>query len=118
MEYCHRELPPDAVLLTNRLEVKFAKWSGLAGRRTYLDYPNHVLDPLLPKEESLESRQRVIDRVYETQDDQEIEQLLRRTLATHLVEFRNSPLHVKPANVIRPVWHSPDQDVTVWEVIR
>ncbi len=117
-DYCRRELPFDAVLLTNRLEINVAKWSGLAGRRTYLDYPNRVLDPLLPKEDSMDSRQQLIDRLYLTRDDDEFQQLLSKTTVTHVVEFQDSPLHAKPASVVRPVWHSPDHSVTIWKVDR
>ena len=118
LDYCHHELPSDAVLLTNRLETKVAKWSGLAGRRAYLDYPNRVLDPLLPKEDSMDSRQQLIDRLYLTRDDDEFQKLLSKTTVTHVVEFQDSPLHAKPASVVRPVWHSPDHSVTIWKVDR
>ena len=118
LDYCHRELPSDAVLLTNRLEINVAKWSGLAGRRTYLDYPNRVLDPLLPKADSMDSRQNLIDRLYLTRDDAEFRQLLSQTTVTHVVEFQDSPLQAKPASVVRPVWHSPDRRATIWKVDR
>lgn len=119
-EFCRRELPADAVLLTNKLETNMAKWAGLAGRRSYLDYlpASKVLDPLLPVKKSVVSRSKLIEQLFQTTDDERFEQLLRNTPATHLVEFQDSKLRTSPAHVVRPAWQSLNSVVTIWQVIR
>ncbi|MCX7388979.1 MAG: hypothetical protein NTX48_20155 [Planctomycetales bacterium] len=110
--------PKDAVILTALLQPNYALWSGLGGRRTYLDYipAGKALDPALPPDGQVDFRVRVIQRLQATTSEDELAAILRETHATHIIEMAAQPLQIHPSAMLKPSWDSPRGSIRIWEV--
>lgn len=96
-----------------------AIWSGLAGHRTWVDYlPSRVMDRLLKSVDSFDARARQIENIYAADAVGLLEQQLKQTEITHLVEFRDAPLRLRPEKLLTRFWKSPGGSVTIWQVHR
>ena len=110
--------PKDAVILTALLQPNYALWSGLGGRRTYLDYipAGKALDPALPPDGQVDFRVRVIQRLQATTSEDELAAILRETHATHIIEMAAQPLQIHPSAMLKPCWDGPRGSIRIWEV--
>ena len=110
--------PKDAVILTALLQPNYALWSGLGGRRTYLDYvpAGKTLDPALPPDGQVDFRVRVIQRLQATTSEDELAAILRETGATHIIEALAQPLQIHPPAMLKQSWDSPRGSLRIWDV--
>lgn len=118
LNFVRTSLPNDAVILTGLLHPNYALWSGIGGRRTYLDYvpAGAALDPVLASEDQAAYRANVISRLQTTDREEEFHQFLRGSHATHIIELTEMPLTLHPNNDLRKLWTSPRGRLCIWEV--
>jgi hypothetical protein len=112
-----RRTPPDAVVLTKvEHHDPFAcVFSGVAGRRAYLEYliDSHFAGG--PTEDN-PARKARIDRLWNATTDDEFARAVAATGATLLVEYDYRPLAVHPTQSLELCWASAEQEITVWKV--
>jgi hypothetical protein len=119
LRYIRSNLPRDAVILSNHpLSETTCVFSGIAGRRAYLEYANNterLIEP--PKYDWGKERSEQISKIWAATTDEEFTRLVP-SVVTHLVEFRNTlPLRISP-RCCREVFLSSNGHVRVWEVLR
>jgi hypothetical protein len=119
-DYCRDELPPSAVVMCAWLPPNTATWSGIGGRRAYLDYipVSAILDPLLLPQGSVKNRATLIQQVYLSAHPADVARLVRGTPVTHLIELGHLSMRTHPAGLLRLVWQSPHGAARIWEIIR
>jgi hypothetical protein len=118
LKFVRTMTPKDAVVLTALLQPNYALWSGIGGRRTYLDYipAGKALDPALPPNGQSDFRVRVIQRLQATTSEDEFAAILRETQATHIIEMAARPLQIHPSAMLKQRWQSPRGSIRIWEV--
>ena len=118
LTFVRTSTPKDAVVLTALLQPNYALWSGLGGRRTYLDYipAGKALDPALPPDGQVDFRVRVIQRLQATASEDEFAAILRETRVTHIIEMVAQPLQIHPSAMLKQCWTSPRGSIRIWEV--
>ena len=118
LAFVRTRTPKDAVVLTALLQPNYALWSGIGGRRTYLDYipAGKALDPALPPNGQVDFRIRVIQRLQATTREDEFAAILRETQVTHIIEMVARPLQIHPLSMLRQCWDSPRGSIRIWEV--
>ena len=118
LTFVRTSTPKDAVVLTALLQPNYALWSGLGGRRTYLDYipAGKALDPALPPDGQVDFRVRVIQRLQATASEDEFAAILRETRVTHIIEMVAQPLQIHPSAMLKQCWNSPRGSIRIWEV--
>lgn len=119
IDYMRHETPPDAAILTGVRHQNFALWSGLAARRTILEYfpAGRILDTILPPQDRADARLARIRRLHVTTDAREFASLLRQSEMTHVIEYADRPLALHPPECLRRVYASPSGGLRVWEVL-
>jgi hypothetical protein len=110
--------PRDSVILTALLQPNYALWSGLGGRRSYLDYipAGGAIDSAVPPSGRVAYRIRVIQRLQSTTAEEELAAILRESEATHIIEMVAQPLSIHPAAMLKLCWESPSGSIRIWEV--
>ena len=118
LTFVRTSTPKDAVIVTALLQPNYALWSGIGGRRTYLDYipAGQALDPALPPNGQVDFRVRVIQRLQSTTSEDELAAILRETGATHVIEMAARPMQIHPSAMLKQSWDSPRGSVRIWEV--
>jgi hypothetical protein len=119
-DYCRVKLPSSAVVMCAWLPPNTATWSGIGGRRAYLDYVpvSVLLDSLLPPQDSARNRETLIRQVYLSDKPADVARLLRSTPVTHLIELGRFSLRTHPADLLRLAWESPHGEAKIWEIVR
>ena len=118
LTFVRTRTPKDAVILTALLQPNYALWSGIGGRRTYLDYipAGKALDPALPPNGQVDFRVRVIQRLQSTTSEDELAAILQETGATHIIEMAAQPLQIHPPAMLKQSWDSPRGSLRIWDV--
>jgi hypothetical protein len=120
LKYIWQALPTESVILSPNYHANgTAFFSGVGGRRTYLEYIPTPMGLRMWTDEADSDRERsqCISRLWNAATEEAFCQALPAGV-THLVEYRWQPLPVHPASMLRSVWVSPRRAVTIWEVIR
>jgi hypothetical protein len=125
LDYIRQTLPDDAVVLSSDVlseKLRFhgqgtAIFSGVAGRRAYLEYIPVGGKLWVDETDSDAGRGKRIIALWGADTEEQFRRLLPPQ-ATHVVEYAQFPLRLHPPGVLKPVWRSPRRLVTVWEVVR
>jgi len=116
MTYIRDHLPGDAILLTKVSHHPNAACmlSGIAGRAAFLEYfcmggplGGGATDQWFARLER-------IDRVWNADDSATFAAGVLDTGATHLVEYSQHPLHLRPSDHLEETWSSPNGEIKVW----
>ncbi len=115
--HIREQLPGDAVILSrNDHKVDICFFSGIAGRRTFLEYEFSIAYLTGTGQDRNEGRKTRIDRVWNASTPAEFMAAVEDTGCTHLVEYAQHPLVLKSYECLEPWWTSPTGEVTIWAV--
>jgi hypothetical protein len=110
-------LPADAVILsTHHLMGRYAAFSGLAGRRAYLEYGITPMDEFPQVAQDVRRRLDTIRSAWQTSSEPEFCDLLAGTPATHLVEYASEPLGTRSPRCLEALTVNPE--LVLWRVKR
>jgi hypothetical protein len=117
LRHIRTNLPEDSVILSNRFFCpNTAFFSGMGGRRAYLEYFPSIERFLDQGADTEESRLERISSIWSVETEAGFCDLMPHVV-THVIEFRKQPLKVKSPRCMKVVWTSADGDVRIWEVV-
>jgi hypothetical protein len=121
LSYIHDSTPQQSVIISNRhLDIYKAIFGGIGGRAAYYEYLVSTIRNMPSHVGTQEDRLQRIQALWSATTSEEFCRLLTPTVATHLVEYSNSPLAVRNPSCMRQVWSSdgPGEKVTIYQVLR
>jgi hypothetical protein len=117
LEQMRVSLPANAVILSTRhLTERHAAFSGISGRRAYLEYGATPMDQFPVVALDVRKRLETISYVWKAPSEPELCALLAGTSATHVVEYATEPLRTRRARCLEALSVSPA--VVLWRVRR
>jgi hypothetical protein len=118
LTYIRESLPPDAVLISNKNHGwNTAILSGVGGRRAYLEYIPTTVGLWKDQRDSDDGRIHTIKKLWDARDDAALRESLPANV-THVIEYDQSPLSVRQTGLLKLIWRSPKQGVSIWQVER
>ncbi len=116
LKYLRERAPPTAVLMSSEHTGYEFVFTGLTGRRAYLEGSNSIVDAHAARTYPHDNRPSRINEVWSTADSERFCRLLQETPVTHLVEYARQPLRVTRSSCTEQEWRSRDGQVTIWRL--
>jgi hypothetical protein len=117
LTHMRESLPADAVIISTRhIRERYAAFSGLSGRRAYLEYGATPMDYFPEVARDVRRRLETIWKVWTASSEPALCSLLSDTPATHIVEYRDDAMRTRGASCLELLSVSPE--VTLWRVRR
>lgn len=117
LQYTRSHLPDDAVILSQPLLSGSAcAFSGIGGRRAYLEYFPSIEQEMLQGPDDERSRQKRISDIWSANSHDEFCRLIP-SMTTHIVECTERPLRFLPGKCLEREWTSSNGQVHIWKVV-
>ena len=119
LAYIHDQTPPDAVILSRVYQENYVfPVSGIGGRASWEEVEGNQLDLYAQLIYPDDRRFERILAIWSATDSPTFCKLLLSTSATYVLDYKIEPFAIKDPTCMRVAWTSPNQNNTIWQVIR